>query len=405
MDFIWEEAGISLHFPHANYKEEIRISISIATNADELGILPPQYRFMPAASATYKITASNILPTPARIRIKHCANLDQENSLILMVARNEPPYWFKPLKEGELSLGSDYGETNIKQFSLFRFMWNLLFYRLVNLSVHIFYHNDSEATFVVTKNLPAHVTAVEQTIAHTNVEDITMSCASTTEAIVLSLPATSEGWHVTSKFEPAEIKTLDIDTYEPGMSCPKIILCMEWKGRGNPKEENVSIPITGGSLNSFTLLCKPKHHKNEAVRIQSEQTKLLPRIPQLDNLPHFSRQPTLPWLHTFPTSFGNVRIIERIGVHYHHLSILLLNDATGAITAAIEAMYRDQNRITEAILQKWLEGTGRAPQTWATLITVLREIELNVLAKEIEDNMLGQDTDALLESPEKQVKR
>ena len=167
MDFIWEEAGISLHFPDASYKEEIEISVSVATNADELSILPPQYRLMPAASATYRITASNVLPAPAQIRIQHCAILHKENSLILMVARKGPPYWFEPLNDGEFPLKSDYCEISTKKFSLFHIVWNLLFNRPMRLSVRIFYHNDNTATFVVTKNLPAHITAMKQTIAHT----------------------------------------------------------------------------------------------------------------------------------------------------------------------------------------------------------------------------------------------
>ena len=71
------------------------------------------------------------------------------------------------------------------------------------------------------------------------------------------------------------------------------------------------------------------------------------------------------------------------------MGILILNDESGQITATIEAQYRpDQTRITKAILKRWLEGTGRTPQSWATLITVLREVDLNVLAKQIKDNLV-----------------
>ena len=209
--------------------------------------------------------------------------------------------------------------------------------------------------------------------------DKPMSCESTTKSIVLSVPKMSEGWYVTSHFEPAEIETLDINTYAPGKSFPKIILCMEWKGTGSP-EAGVSIPITGGSLSSFYLQCKPKQHENEPVRFQSEP---LVEIPRLYNSPPFSYQPTLPLLHILTTSFKSIKIIERIAVKNHSLGILLLNDDSGAVTRNIEAQYRpDQDKITEAILQRWLEGTGRKPQSWATLITVLKEIELNTLAEE-----------------------
>ena len=100
-------------------------------------------------------------------------------------------------------------------------------------------------------------------------------------------------------------------------------------------------------------------------------------------------KPTILLLKRFPTQSGGIiPIIERIGVKSHDLGICLLKDDHGAITDSIEARHKpDQNRITEAVLQKWLQGTGRAPQSWATLITVLREIGLNALAKEIRENL------------------
>ena len=104
------------------------------------------------------------------------------------------------------------------------------------------------------------------------------------------------------------------------------------------------------------------------------------------------KKPTLPLLQRFPTKSEDVtKVIERIGISNHDLGIRLLNDNYGTITAEIEAQYKHDppSRTTEGILQKWLQGTGRTPQTWDTLIIVLREIELNTLAQEIEDNLLN----------------
>ena len=104
------------------------------------------------------------------------------------------------------------------------------------------------------------------------------------------------------------------------------------------------------------------------------------------------KKPTLPLLQRFPTqSDGVIKIIERIGTKHHELGIRLLDDKDGMITAKIEAQYKHDppSRTTEAILQEWLRGTGRTPQSWDTLITVLREIELNTLAQDIEDNLLN----------------
>ena len=104
------------------------------------------------------------------------------------------------------------------------------------------------------------------------------------------------------------------------------------------------------------------------------------------------QKPTLPLLQRFPTqSEGVIKIIDRIGTKHHKLGICLLDDDDGMITANIEAHYKHDppTRTTEAILQKWLQGTGRKPQTWDTLITVLREIKLNTLAQEIKDNLFS----------------
>ena len=58
LDFIWEEAGVSLHFPAATLRKSIDMSVVVVANVTDHSIFPRKYRFMPAASATYKITAS-----------------------------------------------------------------------------------------------------------------------------------------------------------------------------------------------------------------------------------------------------------------------------------------------------------------------------------------------------------
>ena len=44
----------------------------------------------------------------------------------------------------------------------------------------------------------------------------------------------------------------------------------------------------------------------------------------------------------------------------------------------------DAEQINIEILQEWLTGRGKQPVTWATLVEVLRDIELFALACEIE---------------------
>ena len=77
--------------------------------------------------------------------------------------------------------------------------------------------------------------------------------------------------------------------------------------------------------------------------------------------------------------------MEDIGTRYEMLGTLLLNDDTGAITAAIIKECRENAfDINYKVLQKWIQGEGRQPITWDTLVGVLRSIRLTELANTIE---------------------
>jgi len=95
-------------------------------------------------------------------------------------------------------------------------------------------------------------------------------------------------------------------------------------------------------------------------------------------------RPTLPLLLEFPSNAGSVNIVERVGTNYEMLCTLLLNDDTGAITdAIIEECRGNAPNINYKVLQKWIQGRGRQPVTWDTLVGVLRSINLSELANTI----------------------
>ena len=63
----------------------------------------------------------------------------------------------------------------------------------------------------------------------------------------------------------------------------------------------------------------------------------------------------------------------------------LLDDKTGkGVTKFVRKHKRDFEAINMEILQKWLDGEGKHPVTWKTLIGVLRGIKMDSLADEIE---------------------
>jgi hypothetical protein len=99
-------------------------------------------------------------------------------------------------------------------------------------------------------------------------------------------------------------------------------------------------------------------------------------------------KPTLPELIKFKTQSGSINIMERIGLHYHQLGPLLLEDGDGSVTDAIINRYHhDATLINHEILKRWLGGTGLKPVQWSTLISILKDINLSTLADKIEVNL------------------
>lgn len=93
-------------------------------------------------------------------------------------------------------------------------------------------------------------------------------------------------------------------------------------------------------------------------------------------------------LTSFKTTSGNINVMERIGIDYKEFGIQLRDDSTCSITDAIEReCYRKAAEINMKIFSKWLNGRGKKPVTWATLIEVLRVIQHSELAREIEQNL------------------
>ena len=101
---------------------------------------------------------------------------------------------------------------------------------------------------------------------------------------------------------------------------------------------------------------------------------------------HPGTKPTIPELLRFTCTDGRViNIPVEISTKYVQFGTLLLEDSTGArVKIMAHKHHYDVEQINTAILQEWLTGRGQQPVTWTTLVEVLRDIELIVLAYEIE---------------------
>ena len=285
--------GISLEFP-ALAECETAIKISIKVVNDDY-ILPEGYENMELVSSMFKITANADLPAPVTVRMEHCAVVEEDDSLVHMIAHGPPPFKFKPLEGGKFPIENNYGEFHTKAFTIFATCASKNGLRL-RLSVQLFYHNNTKATFVATKNLSQQILYVKDEFPNAvRVLSQQMSCDYATEAIILIMPQLKKrgGWLVESEFEPAQIEIGDILEYTEGMIPPSIHLRMKWEGEENPVEDSVKIGIMGASLTSFLLDCRPPsltspmpspHHSESCPLSFTQRATPVPQQPPLTPL-------------------------------------------------------------------------------------------------------------------------
>ena len=94
--------------------------------------------------------------------------------------------------------------------------------------------------------------------------------------------------------------------------------------------------------------------------------------------------PSLVKFISFPMAESRVNLAEKIGVKFYDFGILLLNDDSGDLISSIERKQsQNASGINVEVFKMWLQGRGKQPVTWDTLVAVLRDIGLNKLADDI----------------------
>ncbi len=97
-----------------------------------------------------------------------------------------------------------------------------------------------------------------------------------------------------------------------------------------------------------------------------------------------SSSPTTINLQMLMSKIQSYDIYDEMGSKYRECCTFLLNDRDGAKLQAIEGRYqRDASSINHEIFSRWLQGEGRQPVTWATLVGVLQDIGMKSLADDI----------------------
>ena len=92
----------------------------------------------------------------------------------------------------------------------------------------------------------------------------------------------------------------------------------------------------------------------------------------------------MPILLNFKCGDSNINIPREIGCKYYIFGALLLLDDTVAHIHDLEHQFRGNGEeINIHILQEWLEGKGKKPTTWATLVKVINDIGIGELATKL----------------------
>ena len=96
----------------------------------------------------------------------------------------------------------------------------------------------------------------------------------------------------------------------------------------------------------------------------------------------------MPELIRFRTGTKRVNILTEIGCKYEDFGILLLQDDSGANIEAIVKKHRGNDRdINREIVREWLEGRGAKPVSWRTLVDILNDIGMKMLATDITNTL------------------
>ena len=158
---LWDEYGIVLQFPSTPVEVRIEGRVSVMSTDDDNYIFPEDSEL---ASAVYNISANKAFPEPVTVKLQHCVPIDSANevtsmSFVLASTEQGPPYKFESLSGGSFKQGSSYAEIQLTHFSVLAIImwckWKLG--RPLPFFASVYYFQNGTASFVVTKNLEAHI--------------------------------------------------------------------------------------------------------------------------------------------------------------------------------------------------------------------------------------------------------
>ena len=102
--------------------------------------------------------------------------------------------------------------------------------------------------------------------------------------------------------------------------------------------------------------------------------------------PFLDSRPELRELHILSRDDKTVRIRDGAASKWKDLAIQL-NFQPGTINIIQSDSYYRSEDAFDMVMSRWLNGGGRHPVTWKTLIRALEDIDLNVLAQDVQQTL------------------
>ena len=96
--------------------------------------------------------------------------------------------------------------------------------------------------------------------------------------------------------------------------------------------------------------------------------------------------PTMMELLKFKGRTQVLKIPREIGTATTEFGIHLLQDKTGArVCSILESNQHRTEKANQQLLMEWVQGRGKMPVSWKTLVSVLDSAELHSLAQQIRE--------------------
>ena len=121
-----------------------------------------------------------------------------------------------------------------------------------------------------------------------------------------------------------------------------------------------------------------KLKSNQAVWLYDSKISLKPiQLPTTESVPKWHE------LHYIESQGKQIKIFDRVAAEWEQVAARLHFESHTIRAIKVDSCYQT-DPACRSMFDRWLQGNGRMPTTWQTLITALNEAEFSSLAKEIQ---------------------